>query len=101
MKHRGWSKAEEGIMTTGLYYTSRYLLHEAPGHPESPARLETAWDQVQRYGLLSDVALTEPPPADLADLERVHAPRHIQAVRELAAGGGGWVDGDTFVSVAS
>jgi acetoin utilization deacetylase AcuC-like enzyme len=88
-------------MTTGLYYTPRYLLHEAPGHPESPARLETAWGQIQRYGLLSDVALTEPPPADLADLERVHAPRHVKTVRALAAEGGGWVDGDTFASVAS
>jgi acetoin utilization deacetylase AcuC-like enzyme len=88
-------------MATGLYYSPRYLLHEAPGHPESPARLETAWQQLQCYGLLSDMALTEPSPADLADLERVHTARHIKAVRALAADGGGWIDGDTFVAAAS
>src|SRR4051812_31177210 len=88
-------------MTTGLYYSPKYLEHVAPGHPESPARLETAWGQLQRYGLLSDVAVAEPPPAALEDLERVHAAAHVRAVRAIAADGGGWIDGDTFVAAAS
>jgi acetoin utilization deacetylase AcuC-like enzyme len=88
-------------MTTGLYYSPRYLEHAAPGHPEAPARLETAWAQLQRYGLLNDVAVAEPPPAPLADLERVHTPAHIRLVRAIAEDGGGWVDGDTFVAAAS
>ncbi|HEY7068360.1 MAG TPA: histone deacetylase [Chloroflexota bacterium] len=88
-------------MTTGLYYSPLYLEHVAPGHPESPTRLETAWTQLQRYGLTNDLAVAEPPPADLADVERVHTPAHVRRVRAIAADGGGWVDGDTFVAVAS
>ena len=88
-------------MSTGLYYSPRYLEHVAPEHPESPARLETAWAQLQRYGVLNDVAVAEPPPADLADLERVHTPAHVRLVRAIAEDGGGWVDGDTFVAAAS
>jgi acetoin utilization deacetylase AcuC-like enzyme len=88
-------------MTTGLYYSPRYLEHAAAGHPESPARLEAAWSQVQRYGLLHDVAIAEPPPAELADLERVHTPAHVRTVRAIAQDGGGWIDGDTFVAPAS
>ena len=87
-------------MTTGDY-SPRYLAHEAEGHPESPARLAAAWAQVQRHGLLLDTALKEPDPIALADLERVHQRRHIQLVEALAADGGGWVDGDTFVAAAS
>jgi acetoin utilization deacetylase AcuC-like enzyme len=96
-----FSAREHAVKPTGLYYSPRYLLHEAPGHPEAPARLETAWGQLQRYGLLADVAVAEPPPADLADVERIHTPAHIRAVRALAAEGGGWLDGDTFTSPAS
>ncbi len=88
-------------MTTGLYYSPRYLEHAAPGHPESPARLEAAWAQVQRHGLLLDTVLRDPDPIDRADLERVHHARHIRLVKALAADGGGWVDGDTFVAPPS
>src|SRR4051812_13387099 len=88
-------------MATGLYYSPLYLQHVAPGHPESPARLETVWTQLQRYGLLSDVEVAEPPTADLEDLERVHTPAHMRAVRAIADDGGGWIDGDTFIAAAS
>jgi len=88
-------------MTTGLYYSPRYLAHEAPGHPESPARLQAAWAQVQRHGLLLDTVVRDPDPVALADLERVHKARHIRLVEAIAADGGGWVDGDTFVAPAS
>jgi acetoin utilization deacetylase AcuC-like enzyme len=88
-------------MATGLYYSPLYLQHVAPGHPESPARLVTAWAQLQRYGLLNDVIVAEPPPADLEDLERVHTPLHVRTVRAIAEDGGGWIDGDTFVAAAS
>ena len=88
-------------MGTGLYYSARYLEHGAAGHPESPARLEVAWAELQRHGLLDHVALIEPGPAELADVERVHAAGHVRLVRALAAEGGGWVDGDTLVSPGS
>src|SRR5262249_33936669 len=88
-------------MTTGLYYSPRYLDHAYPRHPESPARLESAWTQLQRYGLTRDLAVAEPPPAELADVERVHTPAHVRRVRAIAEDGGGWADGDTFVAEAS
>jgi len=88
-------------MSTGLYYSPRYLEHAAPGHPESPERLQAARAQLERHGVLRDVALKEPEPVDPAEVERVHGAGQIRAIRALAADGGGWVDGDTFVAPAS
>jgi acetoin utilization deacetylase AcuC-like enzyme len=88
-------------MTTALYYSPLHLAHDVPGHPESPARIETAWAGLRQYGVLDQVVHVEPPSAELADLERVHAPAHVHAVRALAANGGGWIDGDTFAAPGS
>ncbi|MBX5490517.1 MAG: histone deacetylase [Chloroflexi bacterium] len=89
------------MRSTGLYYSPQFLLHEAPGHPEAPARLTAAWALLEQHGLLLDLALCQPAPADLAVVEQVHAAHYIRSVRALAADGGGWVDSDTFVSPAS
>jgi acetoin utilization deacetylase AcuC-like enzyme len=87
--------------STGLYYSPQFLRHEAPGHPEAPARLTAIWGLLQRHGLLLDLAVSQPAPADLAVIEGVHSAPYIRAVRAMAAAGGGWMDGDTFVSPAS
>jgi acetoin utilization deacetylase AcuC-like enzyme len=89
------------MSSTGLYYSPQFLRHEAPGHPEAPSRLTAAWALFERHGLLLDLAVSQPTPADLAVIEGVHSAPYIRAVRAMAAEGGGWLDGDTFVSPAS
>ena len=88
-------------MTTGSLLLAAPPGPRGTGPSGSPARLAAAWAQVQRHGVLLDTTLKEPDPIALADLERVHQRRHIQAVEAIAADGGGWVDGDTFVAAAS
>ena len=43
----------------------------------------------------------EAPIVSDAVLERVHSPTHVEAIRKLAAAGGGPIDEDTFVGEAS
>lgn len=89
------------MSSTALYYSPRFLLHEAPGHPETPARLSAAWAGLERQGLLLDLPVVAPVPADLADIEQLHSAPYIRTVRAIAQDGGGWMDGDTYVNPAS
>ena len=79
------------------------LGHEnAPGHPESPERLEAV-----RAAL--DAALAGPgratwmeaPLATDEDLLRVHTPAHLARLARVAAAGGGFLDPDTAVGPGS
>jgi acetoin utilization deacetylase AcuC-like enzyme len=85
-------------MKTGLCTDERFRLHVAPrGHPERPERL-IAIERALAEAQLATVAV----PARAAsrrELERVHAPRYLDALaRELGGGGSGWLDPDTFFS---
>jgi len=74
--------------------------HVAPGfHPERPERLAAA-----RKGVLDAapdatmLALREP---TLDELQRVHAPHHIERLEQSLKRGQGFIDGDTFFSAGS
>ncbi len=71
--------------------------HEHREHPEHPDRVTAALDGVADLHLGSDCTVVEPVPACRRDLERVHAPAHLEAMEALALSGGGMVDADTFV----
>lgn len=73
--------------------------HAWPGHPERPERLEAVIAGVAdgarnggaRFVQRSGV------PATLDQLGRVHDPRYLELLDTVAAGGGGWLDPDTYV----
>ncbi|HEV2243827.1 MAG TPA: acetoin utilization protein AcuC, partial [Streptosporangiaceae bacterium] len=59
-----------------------------PGHPLAPVRVELTIELARAFGLLGEpgVAVEQPAPATDSELELVHDPRYIEAVRR--AGGG-------------
>jgi acetoin utilization protein AcuC len=60
-----------------------------PGHPLAPVRVELTMALARAFGVLDQpgVAVAEPSPAPDADLELVHRPDYIAAVRRAGASG--------------
>jgi acetoin utilization protein AcuC len=58
-----------------------------PEHPLSPVRRALAADLIRAYGLLDrpDVTVLEPRPATDEEIERVHAPAYVHAVKRYGA----------------
>ena len=77
------------------------LAHETGRHPENPGRLVAIWEALQNASLPAGVSWTEPAPATLEQVLRVHRPELVNLVRELAARGGGPIDADTVTSARS
>jgi acetoin utilization deacetylase AcuC-like enzyme len=92
-------------VTPGLYFSHPACLEHdprvhSPGHPDTPERLivlERALAEREWLGWERRAA----PAAQEAQLELVHAPAHVRAIRELCERGGGAIDPDTFVGTAS
>jgi acetoin utilization deacetylase AcuC-like enzyme len=85
-----------------VYYSETFLSHNTgPFHPERPARLQAISKALRKAPFANQLEWRDPPLAELGELERVHSPRHIQQVAELAAAGGGYLDADTVVSPGS
>jgi acetoin utilization deacetylase AcuC-like enzyme len=90
---------------SGLYFSHPACLEHdprvhSPGHPDTPERLvalEQALSECDWLGW----ERREAPAAEEAQLELVHSPRHVGAIRELCAAGGGAIDPDTFVGESS
>jgi acetoin utilization deacetylase AcuC-like enzyme len=71
-----------------------------PSHPDTPERLvalETHLESLDWLGW----ERREAPVASEGQLELVHSARHVRAIRELCAAGGGEIDADTYVGEAS
>ncbi len=78
-----------------------YLEH-APGNwPEGPHRLEAVWKALEETGVGDLLELRSPVPASEEDVSLVHTSRHIERVKEVARGGGGYLTLDTVVSPKS
>jgi acetoin utilization deacetylase AcuC-like enzyme len=71
-----------------------------PGHPDTPERLVAIERALAERDWL-DWERREAPAAAEEELELVHAPEHVESVRELCRAGGGAIDPDTYVSAAS
>jgi acetoin utilization deacetylase AcuC-like enzyme len=74
--------------------------HDTGRHPENASRLraiEAALDREDWLGL----ERVKAPAATREQLERVHSPRHVEAIRELSERGGGFLDLDTVASAGS
>ncbi len=79
-----------------VYYHPLFLKHETGDHPESKERLVVARQTLLESGL--ELEWVTPEPAPVEAIARVHDPAYIDAVRQAAESGGGWLDWDTAVS---
>ncbi len=71
-----------------------------PGHPDTPERLRAIERALAERDWLG-WERAEAPAARERELELVHEPRHVEAVRDLCQAGGGAIDADTVVGKPS
>lgn len=89
-------------MRTAYLTHADFQLHETgPHHPERPERLVALERQLQDAPIREKLVKLEFEKATEEQLAYCHTPEHIKRVREIAAGGGGSLDGDTQVSPSS
>jgi acetoin utilization deacetylase AcuC-like enzyme len=86
---------------SALFRSRRFREHDLAGHPENAGRLAAIEDELARRDLLQDRPRILFSDASDEALARVHDPRYIAGVRAFAEDGGGWLDGDTYVTPAS
>ena len=80
--------------TTALVYDDRLSAYGfGEGHPLRPERVSLAVDLIGAYGLVDGERLvaTEPRPASLEDLHRVHDPRYVAFVQTASDSPDRWV----------
>jgi acetoin utilization protein AcuC len=69
--------ARAAVVWTPEFLTDRFT----PDHPLNPVRLDLTMRLARELGVLEGVELLEPEPAPDAELERVHVPSYLEAVR--------------------
>lgn len=94
-----------------VFYSHRFLAHDTGmGHPENAGRLQTAVDylkQAQSSSARHDEWaqkiswLTPSNRSVLEQVQRVHDPGYVAALKTFSAAGGGRLDADTVVSPKS
>jgi acetoin utilization deacetylase AcuC-like enzyme len=89
----------------GLYFShSACLEHDPrrqmPSHPDTPERLRAIEARLAGVEWLG-WERRQAPAIGEAELELVHTRRHVEAIRDLSASGGGAIDPDTVVGEAS
>ena len=87
-------------MEVALIYSEDYLKHSTgPAHVESPSRLRIILEGLRGYGLLNGLLrLVEPRPATPSEVRMVHESEYVEEVRRFCEAGGGYYDGDTYLS---
>jgi acetoin utilization deacetylase AcuC-like enzyme len=88
---------------TGLVYHPAYLEHDmGAGHPESPNRLRTIMDQLERSGTAARVKRIEARRAEDEWILQVHSPSYVAALNaHTPASGRVALDPDTSLSPGS
>ena len=82
---------------TALLRSAAFQGHDTGGHVENPRRLAAIEAELTRLDLLTGRPEVAFEPAPLEALVRVHDPRYLEIVADVAAQGGAWLDGDTVV----
>src|SRR5438270_5477704 len=89
--------ADEMIMTL-LYTDPLFLKHETGRHPETAARLRSVTARLEKAGLVKKCAAGTYKPLTEQVVGRLHDPKVVVAIKQLAAHGGGRINPDTVVS---
>jgi acetoin utilization deacetylase AcuC-like enzyme len=84
-----------------IIWSDAYREHETGSHPERPERIDALRRGLTEAGTFERHRVLEPPLASVEDLALVHSPQLIDLVSRVADSGGGWLDADTVVSLAS
>ncbi len=73
---------------TALIYSHDMTGYDmGPNHPMRPERLRLVYELVSAYGLFGGDSRLEPPvPVTRRDLEAIHVPEYVEAVRALSTG---------------
>ncbi len=77
------------------------LEHTWSEHPESAQRLRAIRKHLEARGLWDRLTSIEPVPASRAQIESVHDGHMVARIEQIAAQGGGLLDGDTYVTPES
>jgi acetoin utilization deacetylase AcuC-like enzyme len=84
-----------------LYSDPIFLEHITGEHPECPDRLRNLDNSLKTQGITEKFQRGVFESAKPAQLELVHTPAHVEAIRRFAASGGGRVEADTVMSARS
>jgi acetoin utilization deacetylase AcuC-like enzyme len=86
---------------TLLYRDPLFQRHETGQHPERPARLRAIDERLEQSGLAARCQAGTFAPLTPEQVCKAHAPDVVEAVRQAAEHGGGYLDPDTIVSPES
>jgi acetoin utilization deacetylase AcuC-like enzyme len=86
---------------TVLYTDPVFLKHDTGRHPETADRLRSISARLNKMELVSKCAAGTYKPLSEEAVAKAHAPKQVQAIKQLAEHGGGYIDADTVVSPES
>jgi acetoin utilization deacetylase AcuC-like enzyme len=92
------------LHTTGIVYSPYYLQHNpGPSHPESPLRLSSIINTLEKAGIFKDRRFQKivPQKATIQEVTLVHDLTYLKKVASLCQAGGGYLDSDTPVCAES
>jgi acetoin utilization deacetylase AcuC-like enzyme len=91
------------MLKTGIVYDDLFLRHQTgAGHPERPERLTAIVERLKKDGLLAQLVLLPPRPAELEWITAVHSPEYVARVERVCKDGPTQLDSlDTPVSAES
>ncbi|MGF1567553.1 MAG: histone deacetylase [Nodosilinea sp.] len=89
-----------------IIYSPDFLAHDTGSfHPENAGRLTAIVAALESAPWANQLDWQAPTPVTQRDVDgpiaQLHNPRYVEALRQLAASGGGQIDGDTVVSEGS
>jgi acetoin utilization deacetylase AcuC-like enzyme len=88
-------------MTTAILTDARFAGHTNPRHVERAERLSAIERSLDASGLREELLAISPRYAANAELLLAHDERYLASIRRMAEYGGGDIDADTYVTVAS
>ena len=89
-------------MKTGVVKDWRYAEHNmGPGHPESPERIRSIYEGLEKEKSLTSLIPIPPRPATEKEIALIHTQEYIEQIRETAGRERTFLDPDTSTSPRS